>query len=58
MRTEFWLENLKGRGHLGELGIDGRISILKYKQKDRSSNRGAGGKATKSDLGGSYVKGI
>jgi hypothetical protein len=24
--TKFWLENLKGRNHLGNLGIDGKIS--------------------------------
>jgi hypothetical protein len=23
--TKFWLENLEGRGHLEDLGIDGRI---------------------------------
>jgi hypothetical protein len=26
--TTFWLENFKGRGHLGDLGVNGRI-ILK-----------------------------
>jgi hypothetical protein len=25
MRTKFWLENLKGRDHSQDLGIDGRI---------------------------------
>jgi hypothetical protein len=25
MHTKFWLENVKGRDHLGDLGVDGRI---------------------------------
>jgi hypothetical protein len=29
MRIEFYCENLKGRDHLGDLVVDGRI-ILKY----------------------------
>jgi hypothetical protein len=29
MHTEFWLENLEGRNHLGDLSIDERI-ILKW----------------------------
>jgi len=29
MHTKFWLENLKGRNHPEELGIDGKI-ILDY----------------------------
>jgi len=29
MRTKFWSGNLKGRNHLGELGVDGR-KILKW----------------------------
>jgi hypothetical protein len=24
MRTKFWLENLRVRGHSGDLGVDGR----------------------------------
>jgi hypothetical protein len=27
MRTKFWSENLKGREHLEELGVDGRIIL-------------------------------
>jgi hypothetical protein len=27
MHTLFWLENLKGGGHLEDLGIDGRIIV-------------------------------
>jgi hypothetical protein len=27
--TIFWLENLKGRGHMGDLGIDGKILLKK-----------------------------
>jgi hypothetical protein len=27
MYTIFWLENLKGRDHLEDLGLDGRITI-------------------------------
>jgi hypothetical protein len=27
MRTVFWLENLKGRAHSEDLGIDGRIIL-------------------------------
>jgi hypothetical protein len=29
VRTIFWFESLKGRGHSEELGVDGRI-ILKW----------------------------
>jgi hypothetical protein len=29
VRTEFWWEHLKGKDHLGELVVDGRI-ILKW----------------------------
>jgi len=25
MRLEFWLENVNGRDHLDELGVDGKI---------------------------------
>jgi len=25
--TEFWSENMKGRDHLGDLGVDGRITF-------------------------------
>jgi len=25
MHTEFWPENLKGQGNMGDLGLDGRI---------------------------------
>jgi hypothetical protein len=25
MRTELWLESLKGRGHSEDLGVDGRL---------------------------------
>jgi hypothetical protein len=27
MHTKFWLENLKGRGHAGDLVVGGRIVI-------------------------------
>jgi hypothetical protein len=27
MRTLFWLENMKGRDHLNDLGVNGRINI-------------------------------
>jgi hypothetical protein len=27
MHTKFWLENLKGRNHSEDLGIDGRIIL-------------------------------
>lgn len=27
MRTEFQLENLQGRDHMGDVGIDGRILL-------------------------------
>jgi hypothetical protein len=27
MHTKFWLENLKGRDHSEDLGIDGRIVL-------------------------------
>jgi hypothetical protein len=30
MHTIFWLENLKGRDHLEDLGVDGKI-ILQWK---------------------------
>jgi hypothetical protein len=29
MHTQFWFENMKGRDHFGDLGVDGRI-ILKW----------------------------
>jgi hypothetical protein len=27
MRTKFWLENLRGRDHLEDLGLDGKIIL-------------------------------
>jgi hypothetical protein len=27
MRTKFWLENLKGRDHLEDKGVDGKIIL-------------------------------
>jgi hypothetical protein len=27
MHTRFWSENLEGRDHLGDLGVDGRIIL-------------------------------
>jgi hypothetical protein len=27
MHTVFWLENLKGRGHVEDTGVDGRITF-------------------------------
>jgi hypothetical protein len=27
--TQFWLENLKGRDHLEDLGVDGRMILKK-----------------------------
>jgi len=37
MRINFWSEDLKGRGHAKELGVDGRIIL------DRSWGNGVGG---------------
>jgi hypothetical protein len=34
MRTQFWLENLKGRDHLGDLGLDGRIILERRLKKE------------------------
>jgi hypothetical protein len=28
MRTVFWLENLKGRDHLEDIGLDGKIIFV------------------------------
>jgi hypothetical protein len=28
MRTKFWSENLKGRAHTEDLGVDGRIIVM------------------------------
>jgi hypothetical protein len=38
---EFLLENLRGRKHLGNVGIDGRI-ILKQILEEKGRNRWAG----------------
>jgi len=39
MRTKFWSENLKGRGHSEGLGIDGRI-ILELSEGNRMGGCG------------------
>lgn len=38
MHKKFWLENWKGRSHLGELGINGRIIIITSKKGHENVN--------------------
>jgi hypothetical protein len=33
MHTVFWLENLKGRDHLEDVGVDGRIILECFKSR-------------------------
>jgi hypothetical protein len=32
IRTKFWLENLKGRDHSEDLGVDGKIRVMDLRE--------------------------
>jgi hypothetical protein len=39
MHAKYWFENPKGRGHLGDLGINGRILLRKHNPLSEADSR-------------------